>query len=210
MGETEGLGHRGISWGCLPSLPSSGSREASGSLTGMETELQPFVWVGAGRGWASGWAGPGSGLTRVYWSTVPAILASPPVPPNTQKPHPGGSWRQLGAPRPQGMQAAPGGAMTPWQGLRCSDPGPELCPVLGNRLAPPGLSFPYIPGEGGPADLQAPSSSEMTWVLGSHKTCCLGSPALIPHASMPSKTTWDPPSSPSEVRQGQDSPPVST
>lgn len=88
------------------------------------------------------------------------------------------------------MQAAPGGAMTPWQGLRCSDPGPELCSVLGNRLAPPGLSFPYIPGEGGPADLQAPSSSEMTWVLGSHKTCCLGSPALIPHASMPSKTTW--------------------
>lgn len=96
-----------------PSLPSSGSGEASGSLTGMETEPQPFVCVGAGGGWASGWAGPGSGLTRVYWSTVPAILASPPAPPNTQKPHLGGSWRQLGAPRPQGMQAAPGGAMTP-------------------------------------------------------------------------------------------------
>ena len=62
--------------------------------------------------------------------------------------------------------------------------------MLGNRLAPPGLSFPYIPGEGGPADLQALSSCEMTWVLGSHKTCRLGSPALIPHASMPSKTTW--------------------
>ena len=77
-----------------PSLPSSGSGEASGSLAGMETEPQPSVCVGAGGGWASGWAGPGSGLTRVYWSTVPAILASPLAPPDTQKPHLGGRWRQ--------------------------------------------------------------------------------------------------------------------
>lgn len=82
-----------------PSLPSSGPGEASGSLTGMETEPQPSVCVGAGRGWASGWAGPGSGLTRVYWSTVPAILASPLAPPDTQKPHPGGRWRQVEAAR---------------------------------------------------------------------------------------------------------------
>lgn len=84
MGGTEGLGFRGILWGCLahPCLPQA----ASGSLAGMETEPQPSVCVGAGGGWASGWAGPGSGLTRVYWSTVPAILASPLAPPDTQKP----------------------------------------------------------------------------------------------------------------------------
>lgn len=79
----------------------------------------PSVSVRAGRGWAVGWPavlesspprvgrGPRSGLTQ----------ATPPVLPDTWKPHMEAGRGRTAAPRPQCLEAAPGGATSLQQGL---------------------------------------------------------------------------------------------